>query len=129
MSNLMNEKDINKVDNYNNIASISQEDINPPCFDDERRYRGAHSQRLHLPLPLFYTLINSDVEFELAAIPNKSVEIKKIHIVPDAPLYLIPTHFIVNTCLDELISRVHDILGHMSGVSCEFLEAVYEVNI
>lgn len=125
MNNLMNGEKSSSKDNYN-IGSVSQEDINPPCFDDERKYRGAVR---HLQLPLINTLSNSDVDFELTEIANKPVvtDTKKIHRVPDAPLYLIPTHFIVNISFDELVSRVHDILGHMSGISCEFLESAYEV--
>lgn len=124
-----------------NIGSISQEDIYPPHFDVERKYRGASSQKFHLPLTLNSNAFGNQVDFELDA-SNKLVNnhlYKNNHCsykvsftkynVPDSPLYLVPTHFIVNTCIDGLVSRLHDTLGQMSGISCEFLDSVYEVFI
>ena len=116
-----------------NIGSVSQDDIYPPFFDDERKYRGAVSHKLHLPHNVLGNNVDANIELYSASnqlLVNSSIKNKVScinHVVPDAPLYLVPSHFKVNTCLDGLMSRVHNILGQMSGVSCEFLYSVYEV--
>ena len=116
-----------------NIGSVSQDDIYPPFFDDERKYRGALSHKLHLPL---HNALGNNVDANIDLYPANQLLVtssikNKVscinYVVPDAPLYLVPSHFKVNTCLDGLMSRVHNILGQMSGVSCEFLDSVYEV--
>ena len=116
-----------------NIGSVSQDDIYPPFFDDERKYRGAISHKFHLPLhnALGYN-VDADIELYPASkqllVSSIKNEVSCInYVVPDAPLYLVPSHFKVNTCLDGLMSKVHNTLGQMSGVSCEFLVSVYEV--
>jgi hypothetical protein len=123
---------------YNNDISIAStpEDIFPPHFDVEKKYRGALVQRSQLQLPfssnndISFTDINSFTHKEsessvLVSLPDKfTYQVQKYN-VPNAPLYLVPTHFIVNSCIDSLILRIHHVLGNIAGVSCEFLE--YEV--
>lgn len=125
--------------NVNNIAK-NPEDIYPPHFDVEKKYRGALVDRSLHQLALGgnngfgnngfgnndnrgVNCISSHKESEsstLVSLADKFTVQK--HNIPDAPLFLCPTHFIVNSCIHSLILRIHHVLGNVPGVSCEFLE-------
>ena len=139
MSNLTSENNIYEDDNISNYGSLSQEQINPPSWDAERKYRGAHTQK-HYQTPISsITRTNSEVNYKSRdesnkllptsfenSLSNETTLIKK-YAVPEKPLHLVPTHFILNACLDEVMLRVHNVLGQMSGISCEFLQSECEV--
>jgi hypothetical protein len=137
MYNNINNNFNNNNDISNSIASVSAEDIFPPHFDVRPRYRGAAVvDRSHLQLAFNsnndISLIEINESRSSAAVLVRSSdeytenEGEKYNI-PNAPLYLVPTHFVINSCIDIIVLRIHHVLGNVAGVSCEFLNNGYEV--